>query len=101
MDLLDDTKVEANDCIKIMAECIENDSRLLTDTCNTLVGLDPNLGYDYFLGNISERGRYERLSNLPYIDFIVKIESYLRSKGLISAAKTFIKNKSIVKENLR
>jgi hypothetical protein len=31
-------------------------------TCNTMCGLDHEQGYDYFKGNISERGRYQNIA---------------------------------------
>ena len=73
------TKVKETDCIKIIAECIENDSNEMKDTCNTLVGLDPILGYDYYRGNISHRGRYQSLIIISYPTFIKNLIAFYRS----------------------
>jgi hypothetical protein len=48
--MLNETKIETTDCIKIVAECIQNlnDSINLEITANTFAAFDPILGFDYF-----------------------------------------------------
>jgi hypothetical protein len=80
--MLNGTKIEATECIKFVAEGIQNDLSDLKNTCNTFAGLNPILGYDYFRGNISHRGRYETLaSDLQYMSFIMTACSYLKKRG--------------------
>jgi hypothetical protein len=65
LDMLNGTKVEINDCFKTVAECIENniiEVKELHITCNTICSLDHEQGYDYFKGNIKERGRYQNIA---------------------------------------
>jgi hypothetical protein len=82
--MLDFTKIQETDSFKTLAECIQNSTIELVITCNTFVGLDPNLGYDYFLGNISNRGRYD---DFVYRTFIMMIITYLRPINLELAKK--------------
>ena len=56
--MLNVTKIKDTESFKIVAESVENENKGLTNTSGTFVGLDPIQGRDYFLGNISERGRY-------------------------------------------
>ena len=82
--MLDFTKIQETDSFKTLAGCIQNSTIELVITCNTFVGLDPNLGYDYFLGNISNRGRYD---DFVYKTFIMMIITYLRPINLELAKK--------------
>jgi hypothetical protein len=79
LDMLVVTKVKETDCIKIIAECIENETPDLKVTCSTLVGLEPILGFDYYRGNISHRGRYQSLVIDPYQTFIKNLIDFFRS----------------------
>ena len=58
LDFLIGTKIEATDCFKMIAESVLNESWELKATLNTLILLDMNLGYEYFMGNFAQRIRY-------------------------------------------
>jgi hypothetical protein len=88
--MLDTTKVQATDSFKCIAECISNLNTDLAATRDTFTALNAS-GYDYFMGNISNRGRYETLV-CPYLAFLMMIITYLRSKNLESIAENLLKN---------
>ena len=67
--MLDTTKVQATDSFKFIAECIMNLEKDLVATRDTFTALDAR-GYGYFMGNISNRGRYEKLRMCNIIYFV-------------------------------
>jgi hypothetical protein len=91
--MLDTTKVQATNSFKCIAECISNLNTDLAATRDTFTALDAK-GYDYFMGNISNRGRYESLSLVGlYLNFLLMIVTYLRSKNLENLAENLLENK--------
>ena len=66
--MLDTTKVQATNSFKCIAEYIWNINKDLAATRDTFTALDAS-GYGYFMGNISNRGRYEKLAD-PFMSFV-------------------------------
>jgi hypothetical protein len=75
--MLDATKVQATDSFKCIAECLMNLEAELETTRDTLTALDDK-GYGYFMGNVSNRGRYEKLVKSPFSTFVNKVITYVR-----------------------
>ena len=74
--MLDATKVEETDSFKCIAECLVNLEAGLVSTRDTLTALDAR-GYGYFMGNISNRGRYEKFVD-PFMSFVKMVITYTR-----------------------
>jgi hypothetical protein len=69
MSMLDATKVQETESFKFIAECLVNLDTDLQTTRDTFTALDIR-GYCYFMGNISNRGRYEKLHIDSVMEFV-------------------------------
>jgi hypothetical protein len=74
--MLDATKVQETNSFKCIAECLANPESDLASTRDTFTALDGR-GYGYFMGNISNRGRYEKLVD-PFTIFIKMVITFVR-----------------------